>query len=106
MSSKLAACSPIGTHCIQRNDESRTIIVDDVMIRFTPTQYRLLISLLKGSPVTDCNLVYEALSCHLKSLGRDNLDKHIDKIREKLRPSGLNIFRVVDYGYVLLAIPD
>lgn len=106
MSSALVSCSPIGTHHLWRSNESRAVIVDSVMIRFTPTQYRLLIPLLNGSPVTDSVLVREALSCDLKVLGRENLEKHIDKIREKLRPSGLNIYRIVDYGYVLLAIPD
>lgn len=29
---------------------------------------------------------------------RENLDKHIDKIRSKLRPSGLDVRRVTKYG--------
>jgi DNA-binding winged helix-turn-helix (wHTH) protein len=48
MSSHLVTCSPIGDHHIQRNDAHRTLIVDDKMMKFTPTEYRLLIPLLNG----------------------------------------------------------
>jgi hypothetical protein len=32
--------------------------------------------------------------------------KHFDHIRSKLRPHGLNAYRVTGYGYVLLAVPE
>lgn len=103
MSSPLVSCLPIGTHRIQRDDASRVLIVDCLLVRFTPTEYRLLMPLLQGYPLSDLDLVRSAFSCDLDSCVRENLDKHIDKIRSKLRPSGLNIYRVAKYGYVLLA---
>jgi len=103
MSSALVPCLSIGTHHIHRNDECRILVVDSMMIRFTPTEYRLLLSLLSGRVVTDSNLAREALSCELDQSVQKNLDKHIDKIRGKLQLVGLGVHRVSKYGYVLLA---
>lgn len=106
MSSKLISCPSIGTHRIQRNDESRALIVDDLLIKFTPIQYQLLLLLLEGLPASDIHLVKTVFSNDLDSSARENLDKHIDKMLSKLRPSGLNIHRVGKYGYVLLDATD
>ena len=105
MSSALVPCLPIGTHRIHRNDESRILIVDSLMIKFTPIEYRLLLPLLSERAVADASLAREALSCELDRSVQKNLDKHIDKIRGKLQPAGLSVHRVSKYGYLLLAIP-
>ena len=105
MSSALVPCPSIGTHRIQRNDENRILVVDSLMIKFTPIEYRLLLSLLSGQVVADSNLAREALACKLDWSVRKNLDKHIDKMRSKLQLAGLSLHRVSKYGYVLLAIP-
>ena len=105
MSSALVPCPSIGTHRIQRNDENRILVVDSLMIKFTPIEYRLLLSLLSGQVVADSNLAREALACKLDRSVRKNLDKHIDKMRSKLQLAGLGLHRVSKYGYVLLAIP-
>jgi DNA-binding response OmpR family regulator len=105
MSSALVPCPSIGTHRIQRNDENRILVVDSLMIKFTPTEYRLLLSLLSGQVVADSNLAREALACKLNRSVQKNLDKHIDKMRSKLQLAGLGVYRVSKYGYVLLAIP-
>ncbi len=103
MSSALVPCLSIGTHHIYRNDETRILIVDSLMIKFTPTEYRLLLSLLSGRVVTDSHLARECFSCELDQGVQKNLDKHIDKIRGKLQLAGLGVHRVSKYGYVLLA---
>jgi DNA-binding response OmpR family regulator len=105
MSSALVPCPSIGTHRIQRNDENRILVVDSLMIKFTPTEYRLLLSLLSGQVVADSNLAREALACKLNRSVQKNLDKHIDKMRSKLQLAGLGVYRISKYGYVLLAIP-
>jgi DNA-binding response OmpR family regulator len=105
MSSALISCLSIGTHCIYRNDESRILVVDPLMMKFTPIEYRLLLSLLSGQAEADSNLSREAFSCELDRSIQKNLDKHIDKIRSKLRLAGLGVHRVSKYGYVLLAVP-
>lgn len=106
LSSTLISCPSIGTHYIQRNDKSRALIVDTMIISFTPTEYRLLVPLLKGQPVQDVDLMHEAYSGQVYEGLHDNLSKHIDKIRSKLCPSGINVHRVAKYGYVLLAASD
>ncbi len=105
MSSTLVPCLSIGTHHIYRNDESRILVVDALMMKFTPIEYRLLLSLLSGQAVTDSHLAQEAFSCEVDRSVQKNLDKHIDKIRTKLQLAGLGVHRVSKYGYVLLAVP-
>ena len=103
MSSALITCPPIGKRRIQRNDEARALIVDGMLKRFTPTEYRLLVLLLEGQPIPDADLVKQVSSYQGDSRVRENLDKHIDKLRCKLRTFGLSIHRVTKYGYILLA---
>ncbi len=105
MKPTLVTCPPIGPHHIQRDDENRVVVIDHQrIIRFSPTQYRLLQPLLKSGsvPVADEVLVRAAFSSELDEAMRENLDKHFDHIRNKLRPHGLSVRRVVNYGYVLL----
>src|SRR5437588_11894086 len=81
MSFTLVSCPPIGSHRVQRNDESRILVVDSQLVRFTPTEYRLVRPLLEGRPMADIDLVRDAFSCKVDPWVRDGLDKHIDKIR-------------------------
>ena len=105
MSSALVPCLSFGTHRIYRNDESRILVVDSLMIKFTPIEYRLLLSLLSGRAVADAHLAREAFLCEVDQSVQKNLDKHIDKMRIKLQLVGLGVHRVSRYGYVLLAVP-
>ena len=84
MSSALVSCLSIGTHRIYRNDESRILVIDSLMIKFTPIEYRLFMSLLGGQAVADSHLAREAFSCTWDRSVQKNLDKHIDKMRIKL----------------------
>lgn len=106
MSSELVACPSIGTHSIRRSDKNRTVVIDSLLLRFSPTEYLLLKLLLSGQAVSEVYLIQEAFSCEMSPSVRENLDKHIDKIRSKLRPSGLDVRRVTKYGYILLAVDE
>ena len=101
MPSSLISCPPIGTHTLQRNDGTRTLVVDNQVVQFTPTEYRLLLPLLQGQPLSDTELAQAAFSRGIDSLVRNSHDKHIDNIRGKLEPLGLSIYRLRRYGYVL-----
>lgn len=105
MSSALVPCLSIGAHRIQRNDESRILVVDSLIIKFTPTEYRLLLPLLNERVVADAVLAREAFFCELDRHVQKNLDKHIDRIRHKLRLVGFGVHRISKYGYILLATP-
>ncbi len=95
---------PVGRYPIERFDHERTIRIERDIIRFTPTEYRLLLLLLENRPVTDREFYtavfqYQVSDTH----ARLNLDKHIDNIRLKLRPHGFDVFRILRYdAYVLL----
>lgn len=107
MTSTLISCSPLGKYRIQRNDEIRALIVDSILVRFTPKEYHLILLLLPGLPMPDTRLAVEVYSCNqMDSSLRECLDKHIDKIRSKLRPSDLDVYRIAKYGYILLVIPN
>ena len=103
MSSNLVSCSSIGTHCIQQNDKCRIVLIDSIVIKFTPTEYRLLVPLLEGWAVADAEFIQTVLTCDTNSQIYKALEKHIENIRSKLRLHGLNIHRVAKYGYLLLA---
>ncbi len=105
MPANLVSCSSIGTHCIQRNDECRIVVIDGIVIKFTPTQYRLLVLLLEGQPVADAQLLRATLTGNINSpiSNYKVLEKHIEKIRSKLCLHGLTIHRIAKYGYLLLA---
>ncbi len=111
MKSMLVTYPPIGGHSIQCDDERRVLVVDhERLIMFSPIQYRLLKLLLNHSdgsepvPVADGDLVRAVFFCEMSVSMRVNLDKHFDNIRSKLRPYGLNVRRVVNYGYFLVAV--
>ena len=106
MSSSLVDSPSIGNHRIQRSDKNRALVIDALLLKFSPTEYLLLKPLLSGQAVSEHQLVQDAFSCEMSPALRENLDKHIDKIRSKLRPSGLDVRRVTKYGYILLAIDD
>jgi DNA-binding response OmpR family regulator len=101
--SNLVICPSIGKHHIQCNDESRVIIIDAFLLRFTPIEYQLFVLLLNGERVVfDGELVQNVFGCEMSPAIRENLDRHIDNIRSKVRAVGLNIHRVNKLGYVLL----
>lgn len=98
----LVNCLPIGNHRIQRNDDNRVIIIDSRITKFSPTEYRLLRLLLDGNAVSDVVIARQVFFCEMTASVHENIDKHIDKMRSKLRPLGLNIHRIAKYGYILL----
>ncbi len=87
---------------VRWNTEQRTITVGDRKVTLTPAQYRLLFPLRHGTPVTYANLARYAYYCDLDKKVRKMIDKHIDRIRDKLRGTGIYIYCVLNYGYVLL----
>jgi len=92
MSSPLISCPQIGTHTLQRNDETRTLVVDNQVVQFTPTEYRLLLPLLQGQPVSDTELSQATFYRRVDSLVRQSLEKYIDNIRGKLEHLGLSVY--------------
>lgn len=99
----------IGPHQLCCDDEQRALILDGrLSIHFSPIQYKLIKPLVESrqAPVWDAELVQAAYASKNWREMRENLDKHFDNIRSKLRPHGLNAYRVDCYGYALMAIPE
>jgi DNA-binding response OmpR family regulator len=80
----------------------RTLFIEDRMIAFTRTEYKLLLPLHSGEPITYADLASSAYGYLLDLKVRTMMDKHIDRIRGKLRGSGIYIYCILGYGYVLL----
>lgn len=97
--------STVYGHTISRLDSLRTLLIDGDLVRFTPTEYRLLIPILeeRGTPIPFRHLTRSVLQRDPDRDARRLLDKHIDHIRSKIRPYGLNVHSVARFGYVLLA---
>ena len=81
--------------------ERHSILLNSRTIALTITEFQLLYPLRSGSPVTYADLAYMVYKCSMDSKVRVMLDKHIDRIRGKLRGTGLYIYCVLGYGYML-----
>lgn len=102
----MLATHHIGPHVITRLDRIRALLVDNTHeIKFTPTEYRLVLSLLKGQPVSDQELASTIFQGNSDDLWvREALDRHIDNIRRKFKQNHLKmrILRISGFGYILV----
>ena len=89
---------------IHWNAVRHSIVIGGATITLTPTEYRLLYPLRHGIPVAYADLAMIAYCCPVDEKVRVMMDKHIDRIREKLRDKGIYVYCVVYYGYALLPI--
>ena len=87
---------------IQWHADRHSITVNGVKVALTATEYRLLFPLRHGTPVTYTDLAFQAYNYRFDDKVRVMMDKHIDRIRGKLRGSGIYIYCVLNYGYLLL----
>src|SRR5579859_1805549 len=87
---------------IQWNTERHSIKIGCTVIKLTPTEYRLLLPLRSGTPVTFADLAWMAYQYKVDDKLRKVMDKHIDRIRSKLRVTGIYVYCVLGYGYLLL----
>jgi hypothetical protein len=102
---RIVPVASIGQTLISRNDIGRALFIEhpDVRftIKFTPSEYRLLLALIPGKPLSDQQLLG---SLPLDRGTREHLDKHLDNVKAKLRSMGVGITigRISCYGYILL----
>jgi DNA-binding response OmpR family regulator len=87
---------------LQWHPKSRAITIKDKQIDLTRTEYQLLVPLGSGLPVTYAELTMRVYHCQVDPKIRTMMDKHIDRIRGKLRGSGLYVYCVLGYGYIML----
>jgi hypothetical protein len=86
------------------SDFSHVLIIDGRVIRLSQTQYRLIRALINRYmfPIRTEELVRQAFHCVYSPLDDHRLNQQIYRIRVKLEWSGLRIWPVDHYGYVLL----
>ena len=90
---------------IKRNDAQRLLLINDIPIVFSPLEYRVMLELIAhvGAPVSFETLTRAASWPGQAPCSRAALERHIDRIRLKLRVCALEIRGVSRYGCVLLA---
>ena len=92
-------------NAVLSNDAARVLVVNQMMISLTPTEYALLSLLLQhpGTPVASEMLIQAAFPADSpeRAIGSKLLARHITNIRPKLWETPLTIHAVNNYGYVL-----
>ena len=90
---------------IKRNDAQRLLLINDIPIQFSPLEYRVMLALIArvGAPVPFETLTRAASWPGQLPCSRVALERHIDRIRLKLRVCLMEVRGVSGYGCVLLA---
>ena len=89
-------------HPIQWNDSKRLVTIDGKTIQLTPIEYRLLFLLRHRFPVSHDELASSVYRGDVGHKTRIAMDKHIDRIRGKLRDTNISVHCVLSYGYILI----
>jgi DNA-binding response OmpR family regulator len=83
---------------------TRTVLIRRTQrqIRWTKTECRIFRLLQHGIPTTHQELSQSLYQCEPDASIRIALDKQIDRMRRKLRGSGVSIYAILNYGYLLM----
>ncbi|HEU5375292.1 MAG TPA: hypothetical protein VFV38_07625 [Ktedonobacteraceae bacterium] len=94
---------------IQKNEEHHVVVMNGLMVRCTPDEYRLLLRLLEEyeRPVIFDELIRQFQDASHTDLAllrtaRRKLTCTLSDLRAKLWPTDFTIVRVVDVGYLLI----
>jgi hypothetical protein len=84
------------------DDEHHALKISHTTILFTSMEYCIVSSLRHGRPVSYATLARLIYNRELDRKVRTMMDKHVERIRGKLRGTGVYIYCVLSYGYFLL----
>ncbi|HTI15957.1 MAG TPA: hypothetical protein VL461_15550 [Dictyobacter sp.] len=84
------------------DDEHHLLNVGRTTVNFTAMEYRMISVLKHDKPISYSILARRMYDRDLDGKVRTMMDKHIDRIRGKLRGSGIYVYCVLGYGYYLL----
>jgi len=87
---------------LEPETHSLSILNKNRRVRLTKTEYRIFQALFREKLLSDEQLVVEVFACSQDKSVRECLDKHIDHLRRKVRSHGWRVYRVLQYGYILL----
>ncbi len=91
-----------GVGDIRWDIEQHTIAIGDATIVLTSLQYHLLSLLRHGLPTTYSELTRGVYNCDVDERTRMMMDKLVDRIRGKLQGTGIYVYCIFGYGYLLL----
>lgn len=104
----MLATQRVGVHQVVRLDKARMLVVDNTHeIKFTPSEYPLVLRLLEGRPVSDRELVSLLFGEHADNdlWAREAVDRHLVHVRRKFKQHRLkvHVVRIPEFGYVLIS---
>jgi DNA-binding response OmpR family regulator len=102
----LESCPLLQWIDVKRDDECHTILINNHLLRFSPTQYHLARLLLSATVVSDTTLSEHAFQREAGPAEKKLISKYINKIRSKFRSHGLEICRLYRYGYALVPVEN
>lgn len=98
----LVRCSLVKNMDIRYDDEHCLVIVENRILHFSPTEYKLVHLLLIHHIVTETALL-DNLSLQQTDYGASKLiSKYMNRVRSKVKAHGLQINRIYGYGYIIL----
>jgi|SRR5579883_915519 len=100
----LKRCEFIGGMNISYDDEQRVVIIDNHALSFGACQYTLVSLLLANREVRDEVLSQALYQQEASTENRESVMKHMSKLRARLRVFELDIKRIYDEGYKLVAL--
>ena len=83
------------THSLYIHDSNQRV-------HLTKTEYRIFQALFRDTLLSDDQLAAEVFACSQDKSVRECLDKHIDHLRRKMHLYRWGVYRVLQYGYILL----
>ena len=94
-------------HQVWYSDQQHLLIVDGVVIPCTPSEYDVLLILLRatGEPVPFARLLYRDTQQALPLGSRHRLTQRVSRLRARIWPFGLDILCLTGYGYLLFQRP-
>jgi DNA-binding response OmpR family regulator len=99
----LIRCLLIENMDIRYDSEHCLVIIENRILRFSPTEYKLIHLLLIHRIVTEAALL-EGLSLqHTDAAALKLISKYMSRVRGRVKAYGLQISRVYGYGYMLLS---
>jgi DNA-binding response OmpR family regulator len=92
-------------HHVQHSDVRHLVIIDEVIVPCTPTEYALLVPLLShaGEVVPFPHLLGLSVQQPLTRSTRRSLTQRMSRLRARLWPFDMDILCLNGYGYLLLA---
>jgi DNA-binding response OmpR family regulator len=99
----LKRCSLIENMDVRYDDEHAIVIVENRVLHFSPTEYKVMRVLLTQKIATREALV-KALSLQsMNEAAPEQLTKYVYKVRRKVQAYGIHVSLVHDHGYMLVA---